>query len=164
MKHGISDEEWQDYLDGRGTAEARDRIEAHLTECLSCWEFYEQMLSATQALSEASKEARRHLTLTESSVHRMWQGALAQLQIEQAQAAQSQVRGRLETLVKVLAPFCGTQAATRALQAAAKHSTARSLEQVTHDNWEPFLERLTAIAAAMCGDTFAVLVRERGQL
>jgi hypothetical protein len=49
------------------------------------------------------------------------------------------------------------------LHAAAKNSPARSLERVTTDNWDPFLEKLTAIAAAMCGESFAGLIRERGQ-
>jgi hypothetical protein len=67
----------------------------------------------------------------------------------------------LETM---LAPFWGSQAAASALQTAAKNSPARTLEQVTPHNWKEFLERLTAIAAAICGETFAGLVWERGQL
>jgi anti-sigma factor RsiW len=80
------------------------------------------------------------------------------------QMAQAELRGRLDTLETVLAPMCGAQAAARVLHTAARHSPARSLADVTHENWEPFMERLTAITAAMCGDTFASLVWERGQL
>jgi len=73
------------------------------------------------------------------------------------------VQGQLNLLERALAPFCGTQAAVRALHAAAKNSPARSLERVTPDNWEPFMEKLTHIAAAMCGETFASLIWERGR-
>jgi hypothetical protein len=162
MKHGITEQEWNDYLDGGAALPVRDRIEAHLTGCLSCWEFYEQMSGATAALDAAGEEARRELTLEDRQLHRMLRGVFAEIRSE-AQTT-TQLQGRLNSLETVLAPFCGTQVAARALQTAALHSPARSLEKVTQANWEPFLERLTAIAAALCGDTLATLLREQGQL
>ena len=163
MKHGITEQEWNDYLDGCAPLPVRDRIEAHLTGCLSCWAFYEQMSAATEALQAVGAEARRELTLADRQLHRMLRGVFAEIQRSEAQA-EAQLQGRLNSLETTLAPFCGTQVAARALQTAARHSPARSLEKVTHANWEPFLERLTAIAAALCGDTFATLLREQGQL
>jgi hypothetical protein len=167
MKHGITEQEWNDYLDGCAPLPVRDRIEAHLTGCLSCWEFYEQMSGATEALQAAGEEARRELTLTDRQLHRMVRGVFAEIHQSEGQSeaqANTQLQGRLNSLETTLAPFCGTQVAARALQTAALHSPARSLEKVTQANWEPFLERLTAIAAALCGDTFATLLREQGQL
>jgi hypothetical protein len=164
MKHGISELEWNDYLDGRASGEARDRIEAHFIGCLECWEFYEQMSCATQELLEAGEEARQGLALEDRQLHAMLRGVFARLRAGQSRSAvHAQVRRRLDVLERVLALFCGTQAAGRALQAAAKDSPACSLERVTPENWEPFLERLTAIAAAMCGDTFAGLIQEQGR-
>jgi hypothetical protein len=163
MKHGISELEWNDYLDGRAAAELRDRIEAHFLGCLECWEFYERISTATRELFNAGEEARRSLTLEDRQLHAMLRRVFAQLR-DEPQPASSQVRRRLNALEKVLAPLCGTMAAARAIQAAARNSPARSLEGVSQDNWEPFLKKLTAIAAAMCGETFASLVWERGQL
>jgi anti-sigma factor RsiW len=164
MKHGISEVEWNDYLDGLATADESERIEAHLAGCLACWEMYQMLLSATEELMEASEEARQELTLRDGQLHAMMRGVFSRLRAGQpGGAAHSQVQGQLNMLKTVLAPFCGTHAAARALQVAAKNSPARSLERVTKDNWEPFLDKLTAIAAAMCGDTFGGLVRERGQ-
>jgi hypothetical protein len=164
MKHGISELEWNDYLDGRAIVEARDRIEAHFIGCLDCWEFYEQMSCATGELREAGEEARQGLTLEDRQLHVMLRGVFARLRAEEAAPSKAPgVQGRLNLLERVLAPFCGAHAAARALQAAAKNSPARSLERVTPDNWEPFMERLTSIAAAMCGQTFADLIWERGQ-
>jgi len=164
MKHGIAELEWNDYLDGRATDEVRDRIEAHLIGCLECWEFYEQMSGATQELLEAGEEARQGLTLEDRQLHAMLRGVFARLGTTEAgAAAPSCVQGQLNLLETVLAPFCGTQAAVSALHAAAENSPAHSLDRVTPDNWEPFLKKLTAIAAAMCGETFAGLVWESGQ-
>jgi hypothetical protein len=164
MKHGISELEWNDYLDGRATDEVRDRIEAHFIGCLECWEFYEQMACATQELIAAGEEARQGLSVEDRQLHTMLRGVFARLEAGQAETSvHLQVRGRLNLLETVLTPFFGTRATARALDAAAKNSPARSLDRVTLENWEPFLERLTAIAAAMCGETFAGLIRESGR-
>ena len=50
MTHLFSEEEWNDYIEGRIDDETRDRIEAHIIGCLSCWEFHERMATATRAL------------------------------------------------------------------------------------------------------------------
>jgi hypothetical protein len=50
------------------------------------------------------------------------------------------------------------------LSAAARVSPARSLEQVTLENWTPFLTSLKSIAIVMCGETGAHLVWESGQI
>ena len=164
MKHGISELEWNDYLDGRAAAEVRDRIEAHLIGCLECWEFYDHLSCATRELLEAGEAARRELTLEDRQLHAMLRGVFSRLGAGGTRpAVQAQMQGRLSVLETVLAPFCGTQAAVCALHVAAKNSPARELSRVTPDNWEPFLEKLTAIAAAMCGETFAGLIRESGQ-
>jgi hypothetical protein len=164
MKHGISEFEWNDYLDGRVGDEVRDRIEAHFIGCLECWEFYEQLSGATRELVSAGEEARQGLTLGDRQLHVMMRGVFSRIHRgDDTSAGQSQLQGRLHMLEKELAPFCGPQAAVRVLHAAAKNSPARSLERVTTDNWDPFLEKLTAIAAAMCGESFAGLIRERGQ-
>jgi hypothetical protein len=115
-------------------------------------------------LKDAADEARARITPEDWQLHRMLSGVFARIRADESKAVlHPQVRGRLSRLETVLAPFCGPQAAVCALQAAARNSPAASLDQVTLDNWGAFLERLTAIAAAMCGETFAGLVRESGQ-
>jgi hypothetical protein len=164
MKHGISELEWNDYLDGRAATEVRDRIEAHMIGCLECWESYERLSGATEELHSAGEEARQGLTVDDRQLHLMLRGTFSRLRADNASpAVSSQVQGRLNQLETVLAPFCGAQAAVFALHAAAQNSPARSLDQVTPENWAPFLERLATLATAMCGATFAGLVRESGR-
>lgn len=164
MKHGISELDWNDYLDRCAPQDVCDRIETHLIGCLQCWEFYERVSSATRDLQDAAEEARARITPEDRHLHRMLSGVFARVRAAEPKGdLHPQVKGRLSRLETVLAPFCGPQAAVCALQAAARNSPAASLDQVTLDNWGPFLETLTAIAAAMCGETFAGLVRESGQ-
>src|SRR5262249_58483490 len=63
MTHLFSEEEWNDYIDGRIDDEARDRIEAHIIGCLSCWEFYERMATATRALTACGAGLRAAFAL-----------------------------------------------------------------------------------------------------
>lgn len=165
MKHGISEENWQDYLDGVARPEVRERIDAHLPGCLSCWEFYEQMTASVADLRRAGEEALRAVTLSDPQLHRMLRNVFQELRQEtSAEELQTEVQERLDVLQTVMAPYCGPQAAVRVMERAAQHSPALSLADVTTENWEPFLERLTKLAAALCGDTFARLIWERGQL
>jgi len=163
MKHGITELQWNDYVDRSAPQEVCDSIETHLIGCLECWEFYQQISRATEQLIDASEEARQRITPSDRQLHMMLSGVFSRIRTADAAAGIHQVKGRLTRLETVLAPFCGPQAAACALHAAARNSPASSLERVTLDNWAPFLEKLTAIAAAMCGETFAGLVRESGQ-
>jgi Putative zinc-finger len=167
MIHGISEKEWNDYLEGHLDEAARDRIEAHLIGCLSCWEFHEQMALTTQALRSAGSGIRDTLTLQDLQLRKGLHGVFTRIrtaELETVYIRQSSVKQRLEALAAVMAPMCGSQTARKALSAAAQVSPARSLEQVTLENWTPFLTSLKSIATVMCGETGAHLVWESGQI
>jgi len=166
MTHLFSEEEWTDYIEERIDDERRDRIEAHLIGCLSCWEFYERMATATRALVASGVGMRAAFALQDRRLNAGLRAVFAK--INEAEAAKRErplraIQQRLDALAAVMAPMCGSQTATKALRAAAQVSPARSLERVTDDNWASFLTSLKTIAAVMCGETGARLVWERGQ-
>lgn len=165
MKHGISEQEWEAYLEEQLTGAARDRVESHMLGCLRCWEHYERMKLATGQLHAAGAEVRRLLTLSDEQLQAGLRGVFARIRAAQSgRTPQTEIGQRLEFLAVIMAPMCGSLTASRALRAAAHSSPARSLECVTPDNWEPFMESLTSIATVMCGDTGAHLVRVSGQV
>jgi Putative zinc-finger len=167
MIHGISEKEWNDYLEGEIDEATCDRIEAHLIGCLSCWEFHEEMALTTQALRSAGAEMRDNLTLQDHQLRKGLHGVFARIRsarMETVFSTQSSIKQRLDALAAVMAPMCGSQTARNALSAAARVSPARSLEQITLENWTPFLTSLKSIATVMCGETGAHLVWESGQI
>jgi hypothetical protein len=167
MIHRISEKEWNDYLEGQLDEASRDRIEAHLIGCLSCWEFHEQMALTTQALRSAGEELRGSLTLQDHQLRKGLHGVFSRIRAAQRETGlnkQSSISQRLDALAAVMAPMCGSQTARQALSAAARVSPARSLEQVSLENWTPFLTSLKSIATIMCGETGAHLVWESGQI
>jgi anti-sigma factor RsiW len=162
--HGIKDEDWEAYVEGALTSVDRDRLEAHLTGCLGCWERVEMLQITTEQLREAGAQARLSLPLRDAQLHTGLLGAFAKLRAAEEAAEAATIRQRLHALSKVLAGMCGSATAAKALQIAAQRSTAQTLERVTPHNWDSFLTRLTSIATVMCGETGAHLVRESGRL
>jgi anti-sigma factor RsiW len=180
MTHGISDQEWAAYLDGRLDSAGRDRLEAHLIGCLACWNFYEEMAETNEWLKSGGSTVRRELTPTDEQLQAGFVEVFARINDSAGQHAGQQarpevrklrtrytdelVRRRLDSLAAVIAPMCGESTARRALKCAAADSPARSLEQLTPHDWGHFLASLTSIASVMCGETGASLVWESGQL
>src|SRR5262245_46056030 len=166
MTHLFSEEEWNDYIEGRTDGEARDRIEAHLIGCLSCWEFHERMATATRSLRASGAGMRAAFALQDRQLNAGLRAVFAK--INEAEAAKRDrplraIQQRLDARAAVMTPMCGSRTAAKALRAAAQVSLACSLERVTEDNWTSFLTSLKTIAAVMCGETGARLVWERGQ-
>src|SRR6266540_7040524 len=85
MTHLFSEEEWLDYIDGRIDDEARDRIEAHIIGCLSCWEFYERMATATRALKACGAGLRAAFALQDRRLNAGLRAVFAK--INEAEAA-----------------------------------------------------------------------------
>ena len=169
MIHGFTEKDWNDYVEGVANEALRDRIEAHLIGCLSCWEFYEQMAHTTEALCSTGAQVRGVFSLEDRGLYLGLRGVFEKISAAEASVPHASVsshraiKQKLTALEAVMAPMCGTHTAAQALRAAAQDSPARSLEQVTTDNWPSFLKNLKSIATVMCGETGAHLVWERGQ-
>ena len=162
--HGINEENWEAYVEG-GLAEVeRDRIEAHLTGCLVCWERYEQLQFVTEQLRAAGAAARCSWPLRDEQLHAGLQRAVAKLRADECEANTAVIRQRLNALTGIMATMCGTVTTAKALRMAAKRSAAQTLEGVALHNWDSFMTRLTSIATVMCGETGAHLIRESGRL
>jgi hypothetical protein len=56
--HGISEEEWVDYLDFVLDGEAREPLASHLGECVECSQLCERMSATVKSLREAGAEFR----------------------------------------------------------------------------------------------------------
>lgn len=162
--HGITGAEWEAYVEGGLNAAECDRLEAHLTGCLICWEQVEELQLATAQLRAAGAAAQRSLPLRDAQLHAGLQRACAKLRAAENASDAAVVQARLAALTNVLAVMCGTTTATHALQIAAQRSAARTLDGVSADNWDSFLTRLTSIATVLCGETGAHLVHESGRL
>ena len=164
MNHGITPNEWERHLDGALTAAEHERIEAHLIGCVTCWEFYQRMAALNTQLHEVGEAERDGFALSDEKLRAGLRDVYARIYANHAEGNRTPLQQRLDELEAVMTVFCGEQTAVNAMQAAAAHSPAKSLKQVTRENWEPFLQRLTAIAQVLCGRTGARWLLESGRL
>ncbi len=163
MNHGISEHEWEGYLNGTLAVAQRDRVDAHLIGCVPCWEFHQRVAALDAQLREAGEAKRDSFPLSDQKLQAAMRNVFARIHAGHARESASPVQQKLYEVEAVITVFCGEQAATKALEAAAAHSPAKSLKQVTLENWEPFLQRLTAIAQVLCGRTGARWLLESGR-
>jgi hypothetical protein len=165
MLHGFSEQEWTDYLEGHADETLRDRFEAHLIGCVSCWEFNELMAMATSTLRREGQASRETLVLQDRQLQTGLGAVYARIHTAVTDAPPSaEMQEGLAHLADVLTPMCGSQTANRALQVAAITSPAQTLDQINAANWDSFLERLASITSVMCGETGADLIRLSGQI
>ena len=160
MIHGFNEGEWNDYLESTGDEESRNRLEAHLIGCMQCWELYDRLAQVQLGLKGGGERLRSSLSVSDRKLHAGRQATMEKIDW----AAPPRIQQKIETLAAVMAPMCGSRTAQQALRVAAEKSPARLIEQVTEDNWAPFMQRLRSIASVMCGETGAHLVWESGQL
>lgn len=163
MNHGISESEWEKYLNGTLSAAQRDRVDAHLIGCMPCWEFHQRLAALDAQLREAGEAKRDNFPLSDQKLQAALRNVFARIHAGHARGSANPVQQRLDEVEAVITVFCGEQAAAQALAAAAAHSPARSLKQVTFENWEPFLQRLTDIAQVLCGRTGALWLQYSGR-
>jgi anti-sigma factor RsiW len=165
--HGISDEDWEDYLCDRLPGRAREEIEAHLATCQTCREVYERVKRATRLLWQAGADARRSLAPPDGHSYRGMLSLFTRVvkeNVDGTAAHKRSIQARLERLELVLGEMCGAHTAAVALSTAARSSPARSLERLTAESWQPFLKNLTLLTARVCGEFGAQLVWESGQI
>ena len=163
MKHRISEEEWDDYLNGKSAPPARARLDAHLLGCSECWQRYQREYPVMRALQSAVGEAREDLVLDQQRLQPMFANIMAGIRADAGVPA-AEIDDGLKFLDAVLEPVFGRSSAQRAMHLAADLSPAHPLSQMTRENWNCFLERLATIASIVCGDVFAGLIRKHGQL
>lgn len=164
MNHGFTPNDWERHLDGSLSAKDQDRIEAHLIGCLPCWEFHQRMATLHAQLQTAGEAKRDQFALSDEKLRDGLRNVYARIHAHHSNANINPVQQRLDELEALMTLFCGTQTAMKAMQAAAQQSPANGLPQVSLDNWEAFLKRLTTIAHVLCGRTGARLVFESGRL
>jgi hypothetical protein len=146
-------------LSGRRAERRRAQpIETHLRDCVACGELAAQLTNCTARLHEAGGmfDAAR------SSAQKSWTPPGRQCWCGSRRMTRR--CNNASTNSKRRWPRCAGAHGGQSLTSAAAESPARSLAELTRENWEPFLHSLFAIARALCGRTGARLILESGQL
>jgi anti-sigma factor RsiW len=165
--HGISEQQWIDYLDRRLDAGESARVEAHLDTCAECRAFQARMARTSLSLREAGARVRGSFPVEAEQTHNALAHVLARVldaEARQQKLSRPEIEERLEQLEEMLAEMCGSWTAANALRLASRNAIHDSVDNLTRENWPTFLKRLASIASVFCGDSGAKLVLEYGSL
>ena len=117
------------------------------------------------ALVAAAREAKETLVVSDERLRSMLAAVMANARgLEEVSTTTDEIRSGLHFLRAILVPVFGPKASDCAMVLAANGSTSRPLARMTRESWSTFVERLAAIISIICGDVFAALIREHGQL
>jgi anti-sigma factor RsiW len=165
MMHEFSEDEWNDYLDGRADPVTGARFEAHLSGCDECADLRRRLRLAEGQLRLQSGILQHAPLMSEAQVDAAWQRVVTQLRAKEITPQRVfSIPERLRFLEDLLMLLCGARTASNALRVAAEGLSAETPEQLSFDHWPQFLDKLTAITTVMCGKTGARLVWESGRM
>lgn len=165
--HGISEKVWMNYFDENIATDEKLRIDSHLSACPNCRDFYEKMVKTEISLKLAGVEIRNSFQVDEHSISINLAKVLARIldtEAKQQSLSRNAIKIRLEQLEDILAVMCGSWTAVNALRVAAEKTIADSPENLSDENWLPFLEKLKNITSVFCGESGAKLIWQYGQL
>ncbi len=156
---GISDSEWTAYLDPASSPRERQKLAAHLRVCAECRSELETLRRIDQRLRIECGLIQQSINLPAESQAATRESILALLRDGAAQGAHE----RLWRVRWVLALLCGSNTATRIIQATESHTAPCVGQRHTEQEWLLFLRRLAFLTTEICGSYAGDLIWAVGQ-
>jgi hypothetical protein len=147
MNCGITDTEWTDYLDQALSFRDRQKMEAHLGVCASCRSEFEVLRQVDQRLRIECGLIQQAVDQTQESQAAAQERVLAVLR----EGTPNGAHERLWRVRWVLALLCGSNTATRIIDAAQSHCDATAELKPAEQKWLHFLRRLSFLTTEICG-------------
>ena len=149
---GFSDSDWTAYLDPSSSLPERRKLETHLRICAHCRSEFETLRRIDQRLRIECGLIQQSIHLNAESQAAARDRILALLREPAAKSAHE----RLWRVRWVLALLCGSNTATRIIQATEPHTR-------TEQEWPLVLRRLAFLTTEICGSYAGDLILSVGQ-
>jgi hypothetical protein len=154
------DSQWIDYLDQTVSLRERQDLESHLRVCANCRAQLEVLREVDQRLRIECGLIQQSIGASEETQIAVQERVLAVLR---QQAAPKGVEDRLWRVRWVLSLLCGSNTATRIIQAAESHAAVSPGEKPSEQKWLLFLHRLSFLTTEVCGCPAGELIRAVGK-
>ena len=151
--------QWTDYLDEALSNRARQDIESHLRVCANCRGQFQVLRDVDQRLRIECGLIRQSIEPSEEARAAAQERVLAVLR----QAAPKGVQERLWRVRWVLALLCGSNTATRIIEAAESHTDVSAGAKPSEQKWLLFLRRLSFLTTEVCGCSAGELIMAVGK-
>lgn len=153
IRHGISAEEWVDWIEGKLHAERADFMSRHIRACRECRLTHDDLILAHGRLEALNRRLAVEDAPLEAAA-RVHAAVLARLRIGSATEAGDTLEPAVAELRNLVEPLCGGPATDRAMERAAARCSA-GLGQLRREQWSQFLAQLSAILEVICGSSVA---------
>jgi predicted anti-sigma-YlaC factor YlaD len=159
MKQTFSRQQWVEYTSGVAPVELTFEIDRHIGRCEECAQISRQFAEVDRELIAAVAALRDSIPVSEWSAERAYETWRRQ---RPSVAEADRVSNRIVRLQLFLAPICGFGTAQRAMLAAGE-SAAAPVDLLTELEWPAFLQHLSSIVGALCGEPAGRLLWYLGQ-
>jgi anti-sigma factor RsiW len=163
MRHGISEQEWVQLVDGTLAPERRGAIEVHFQQCLECRELAASLLAWDGSWREAVDEFRAQCAMSNERARALAESAIATIHQEGLLSrAAEQAWGYTESLdfvIRILGPIYGAALVRKSIQTAALASSSSLTGGIEPGQWQSFVVHFTATLANLCGRAAGGLAR-----
>jgi hypothetical protein len=164
MKATFSRQQWVEYTCGAAPLELKFAMDDHIGRCHECAAISGSFEDIERELMEAVgilRESVPELEWRGERAYELWRNERPRPVAEDGPALH--LSQRIVRLQLFLAPICGFGTAQRAMLAAAGRSTVDSIEVLTELEWPGFVQHLSSIVGALCGEPAGWLLWHIGQ-
>ena len=162
MMHGISEQEWMEYLGGTMAPAAAGRIQSHIETCPGCAELVREQRIWHDRMTKEAARVRWALELPEEDMARLLARTLAEIERpgglpEEARRGRTTVESML-LMQTLMEPIFGAGTARMAMELAVRRSTTDPRGDLENSDWPLFVTNLSETVATFCGSAARRLV------
>jgi anti-sigma factor RsiW len=158
MRHGISEEQWIEYLEGGLVELDGARFGDHLSACPECAATLVELSFWRGKLAEEAARMRAAFETSPDQIDRLLAASLERIGRSHPSWTFREAVMLLRLLVE---PFCGSGTAGAAVQLAMQRSTAHGWPE-NPATWDLFVSNMSEMMSSVCGTEAGRLVNQVG--
>lgn len=166
MRHGISEQQWLEYVDGTLSEREVARLRTHLLICAECAEVPIELNEWRELMLKEARTLRGNVLLSELEIESLLVRSIERIRQQAPPVIRNSFRwstaeGML-LLRSLMEPICGLGTARATMTLAARRSTADDESRITERNWRLFVANLSDAIASVCGSAAGRLISRAG--
>jgi hypothetical protein len=164
MRHGISEEQWIQYIEGCLPELEGSGVRDHASLCSECAATLRELTLWHEKLTEEAAQVRAAFATSPASLDHLLADSLERIrgaEAKQSTTASWSFREAAMLLRLLVEPFCGSGIAGAAISLAVRRSTVDGLPENTV-TWTLFVSNMSETMASLCGKEAGRLVNQVG--
>lgn len=166
MQHGISEQEWIQYIDSNLRAKKQASIRTHVDGCRECAQLLAELSTWQELLKEEASQLRETFQTSQAEIEPLLAQCLARIRTAESAKTRTGLRWTVTEAMSLLRfllePICGQGTTQATMNLAIQRSAADRDGHITSQNWKLFIANLSDAIASICGSAAGRLVGRVG--